>query len=64
MSIQFYNVKKKAKVSIDESKVTRKIYKRKLKSGQMRESYALKAVDDDGTKLTTFCSKTDYDAIK
>tara|TARA_B100000035_G_scaffold159089_1_gene135648 strand:+ start:216 stop:404 length:189 start_codon:yes stop_codon:yes gene_type:complete len=61
--IQFYNVKKKEKVEIDPSKVTKHAYEKTAKSGKLTIRYALKAVDEDGTKLTKFCSKADYDAI-
>lgn len=61
--IEFYNVKKKQKVSISEADVEKKSYERKLKSGKTSIRYALKAVDDDGTKLTKFCSKADYDKL-
>jgi len=57
MAIEFYNVKKKKKVSIDESKVKKTKYER---NGTTR--YAFRSVDDDGTNLTKFCSKADYDA--
>ena len=61
--IEFYNVKKKAKVSISESDVEKHVYERKLKDGRMQKRYAFKAVDEDGTKLTKFCSKADFDSI-
>lgn len=61
--IEFYNVKKKKKVSIEESKVSRHSYESITKSGKQSVRYALKAVDEDGTKLTKFCSKADYDKI-
>ena len=60
MSIEFYNVKKKAKVSIDAKQIEKMEYKKKTAKGETVR-YAFKAVDDDGTKLTKFCSKTDYD---
>ena len=62
MAIEFYNVKKRKKVSIDESKIEKVEYKKETSKGtQVR--YAFKAVDDDGTNLTKFCSKVDYDAL-
>ena len=62
MAIEFYNVKKRKKVSIDESKIEKVEYKKETSKGtQVR--YAYKAVDDDGTNLTKFCSKVDYDAL-
>ena len=62
MAIEFYNVKKRKKVSIDESKIEKKEYKKETSKG-VQVRYAFKAVDDDGTNLTKFCSKADYDKI-
>ena len=62
--IEFYNVKKKSKVQIPEDRVEKKVYTRKLKSGKESTRYAFASVDDDGTKLTKFCSKADYDSLK
>jgi hypothetical protein len=61
--IEFYNVKKKTKVQISESSVEKKKYEKITKTGKTSIRYSLKAVDDDGTKLTKFCSKEDYDSI-
>ena len=61
--IEFYNVKKKKKVQSDESKVTKQAMERTTKTGKLSVRYALRAVDDDGVKLTKFCSKADYDKI-
>jgi hypothetical protein len=61
--IEFYNVKKKKKVQIDESKVTKQAMERTTKTGKLSVRYALRAIDDDGVKLTKFCSKADYDNI-
>jgi len=61
--IEFYNVKKKTKVQISESSVEKKKYEKITKTGKKSIRYSLKAVDDDGTKLTKFCSKEDYDSI-
>lgn len=61
--IEFYNVKKKQKVKVDPGSVTKHAYEKVAKSGKLTIRYALKAVDEDGTKLTKFCSKADYEAI-
>ena len=61
--IEFYNVKKKEKVQIDESKITKQSMERTTKTGKISIRYALRAIDDDGMKLTKFCSKADYDKI-
>jgi hypothetical protein len=63
MAIEFYNVKKRKKVSINETNVEKVKYDRTLKDGSTQTRYAFKAVDDDGTNLTKFCSKTDWDNI-
>lgn len=60
--IEFYNVKKKKKVKIDQSNVSKHVYEKETKTGKLSVRYALKAVDEDGTKLTKFCSKADYDS--
>ena len=61
--IEFYNVKKKEKVLIAEEKVSKKTYEKTTKSGKLSIRYCLKAVDDDGTKLTKFCTKADFDSV-
>ena len=61
---ELYNVRKKAKVQIDDSKCTKVIYSKKTKSGAIQEHYAVKAVDDDGTNLTKFITKAAYDSLK
>ena len=62
MAIEFYNVKKRKKVQKEEGDVKKVKYERTTSKGvQIR--YAVKAVDDDGTNLTKFCSKVDWDAI-
>ena len=54
---------KKKKVSIDESSIEKVTYDRELKDGSTQTRYAFKAVDDDGTNLTKFCSKSDFDKL-
>lgn len=62
MEVEFYNVRKKTKVKISKSDVEKVEYKKKTSKGvQIR--YAFKAVDDDGTNLTKFVSKADFDII-
>jgi len=63
LAIEFYNVKKRKKVSIAEGSVKKKKYERKLKDGSVQTRYAFRAVDDDGTNLTKFASKADWDAV-
>lgn len=64
MAIEFYNVKKRKKVQIQADKVKKKKYERKLKDGSTQVRYAFRAVDNDGTSLTKFCSKSDWEAVK
>ena len=62
MAIVFYNVKKRKKVDINESDIKKVEYKRETSKGtQVR--YAFRAQDDDGTNLTKFVSKADYESI-
>lgn len=61
--IEFYNVKKKEKVLIPEEKVSKKTYEKITKAGKLSIRYSLKSVDDDGTKLTKFCTKADFDSV-
>tara|TARA_A100001015_G_scaffold55666_1_gene61157 strand:+ start:1483 stop:1671 length:189 start_codon:yes stop_codon:yes gene_type:complete len=62
MAIEFYNVKKREKVQIDESAIQKVEYERETSKGKQIR-YALKAKDDDGTNLTKFCSKETYDQL-
>lgn len=62
MAIEFYDVKNKQKVSVDESTVEKVTYERQTKSGTTQVRYALKAVKD-GVKLTKFVSKETWDSI-
>jgi hypothetical protein len=56
--MEFYNVKKRQKVNVPDSKVKKTIY------GQPnRQRYAVRAVDDDGTNLTKFVSKEMFDRL-
>jgi hypothetical protein len=63
MKVEFYNVKKKTKVQVDRDRVSKHAYEKASKMGSLVIRYALKAVDEDGTKLSKFCSKADYDSI-
>ncbi len=57
--MQFYNVKKREKVDIADSEIKKTTYT--VRGGQVR--YAVRAVDDDGTNLTKFMKKEDWDAL-
>jgi hypothetical protein len=59
MAIEFYDVKSREKVSIDESKVTKVTYQ--TKSGTR---YGLRAKTSDGRNLTKFVGKDAWDNLK
>lgn len=61
--MEFYNVKKRAKVKIAEAKCTKVVYTRKTKAGTTQKRYAVKAVDDDKTNLTKFITKEAYEKL-
>jgi len=63
MAIEFYDVKERKKVSIDEGSITKKRYTRETKSGGTQERYALRGKTSDGRNLTKFVSKADWDAL-
>lgn len=62
MDIQFYDVKSKQKVGIPVKNVKKVTYERKTKDGNTTVRYALRA-EYNGTNLTKFVSKADWDAI-
>lgn len=55
--MEFYNVKKRMKVNIDEKNIKKTSY------GTDRVRYAVRAKDDDGTNLTKFVSKDTYNSL-
>lgn len=61
--MEFYNVKKRAKVKIADAKCTKVVYTRKTKAGTTQKRYAVKAKDDDGTNLTKFIKQADYEKL-
>ncbi len=62
MDIQFYDVKSKQKVGVPSKEVKKVTYERQTKDGRTTVRYALKATYN-GTNLTKFVSKTDWDAL-
>jgi hypothetical protein len=62
MAIEFYDVKKREKVQIPESEVRKTTYEREGKEGKTSVRYAFRATNE-GTKLTKFASKEDWDAL-
>jgi hypothetical protein len=63
MAVEFYDVKDRKKVKVDEKDIKKTTYERKLKDGTKQVRYALRA--KVGTRqLTKFCSKADWDKLK
>lgn len=60
MAIEFYDVKTRQKVSIDDKNVLKTTFN--TKGGQTR--YGLRGKTDDGRMLTKFVSKGDWDSMK
>jgi hypothetical protein len=63
MSVVFYDVKKREKISVQENDLKKTKYKRKLKDGRVQIRYALRAKTKDDRSLTKFCSKVDWDKL-
>lgn len=59
MAVEFYDVKLKKKVAIDEGNVKKTTFT--TKNGQVR--YGLRAKTDDGRNLTKFVSKDNWDSM-
>ena len=65
MAIEFYSVKHRRKVQVDESEVEKKTYGRETSKG-VQTRYALQAqttVDGDSVKLTKFVGKEEFDRL-
>ncbi len=63
MGIQFYDVRKRAKVDVPEGQIKKKKYERKTKSGATQVRYALVA-EFEGAKLTKFVNQKEWEAVK
>ncbi|GIK28431.1 MAG: hypothetical protein IT298_06460 [Chloroflexi bacterium] len=59
-SIEFYDVKTRSKVKVDQKNVKKTVFK--TKNGQ--ERYGLRAKTSDGRPLTKFVSKAEWDKLK
>lgn len=59
MAIEFYDVKTRQKVKIDEKNVKKVTFE--TKNGQTR--YGLRAKTADGRNLTKFVSKSDWESL-
>ena len=65
MAIEFYSVKHRRKVQVDESDIEKKTFERETSKGTQTR-YGLQAntkVDGDQVKLTKFVSKDDWDKL-
>ncbi len=58
-SIEFYDVKTRKKVKVDQKNVKKTTFT--TKNGQVR--HGLRAKTDDGRNLTKFVSKTEWDKL-
>jgi Zn/Cd-binding protein ZinT len=63
MAIEFYDAKRREKVSIPESQVRKTTYERSGKDGKRSVRYAFRA-ENEGTKLTRFVSQSDWAALE
>ena len=59
MAVEFYDVKTKAKVKVDDKEVTKTTFT--TNNGQTR--YGLRGKTKDGRNLTKFVSKADWDKL-
>ena len=62
MSVQFYDVKAKQKVAVDESNIKKTKFEKTTKNGSLQVRYAFQAAHD-GRKLYKFVSKGDWDQL-
>ena len=62
MSIEFYDVRKREKVQVPEDAVRKVRYERETKSGKTSVRHAFRA-EYDGSKMTKFVSKRDWEAL-
>lgn len=58
-SIEFYDVKTRQKVKVDQAQVKKTTFQ--TKNGQVR--HGLRAKTDDGRNLTKFISKAEWDKL-
>jgi len=62
-TIEFYDVKKREKVSIPVSQCRKRTYERPTKDGGVQVRYAVRATTAEGTNLTKFVSKETWDQL-
>lgn len=63
MSVEFYDVKNREKVVLQEGQIKKTSYTSTTKKGSERTRYAFRGTLPDGRNVTKFCSKSDYDAM-
>lgn len=61
-SVNFFDVRKRAKVDVPVEKCWKTKYERKTKAGGTQVRYAVKA-EVDGAKLTKFVSKDTWEGL-
>ncbi|MEI6533084.1 MAG: hypothetical protein WCO06_04550 [Candidatus Roizmanbacteria bacterium] len=61
MAVDFYDVKNRKKVAVDDDKIKKTKYVRTTKDGKTQVRYAFRA-ELDGTKLTKFVSEATWNA--
>lgn len=61
-NIEFYDVRKRAKVSVPRSQIKKRMFKRVTKNGSEQVRYAVVA-EVDGSRLTKFVNKETYDSL-
>ena len=59
--MNFYNVKKRQNVTIPDANCKKIVYHRETSKG-IQDRYAIRAKDDDGTNLTKFIKKAEFDS--
>jgi hypothetical protein len=62
MPVEFYDVKNRKKVELQDSQISKTSYSSTTKSGAVRTRYAFRGKLSDGRNVTKFCTKSDWDA--
>lgn len=63
MSVVFYDVKNREKVTLEDSAIRKTSYSSTSKGGAVRTRYAFRGKLPDGRNVTKFCTKDDWDAM-
>ncbi len=63
MSVEFYDVKNRQKVTLQDDQIKKTSYTSTTKNGSIRIRYAFRGQFPDGRNATKFCSKSDWDAM-